>query len=267
MGEASAIAARLSVPVVSDFRPADLALGGQGAPLVPLLDYVAFHNAKRNRVLQNLGGIGNLTVIPAEATAEKLFAFDTGPANMIIDAIMEQCFHNPYDRHGATAARGRVLEPVLKKFLAHKFFRLPPPKSAGREEFGREFTQSFLAACHQHSQRDEDAIATATALTARSIGIAWENFVQPALAEAPTDYIVAGGGANNATLMKMIVDELDSLGKVTFKTSDEFGIPIAAKEAMAFALLAYQTWHRLPGNLPSATGAVRPAILGKITYA
>jgi anhydro-N-acetylmuramic acid kinase len=267
MGEASVIAARLGIPVVSDFRPADLAVGGQGAPLVPLLDYVAFHHAKRNRVLQNLGGIGNLTAISAGAKAENIFAFDTGPANMVTDAIMTECFGKPYDARGSVAARGRVLEPVVQKFLSHRFFTTPPPKSAGREEFGREFAMSFLTQCRKYSRRDEDAVATAAALTAASISFAWRRFVQPTLAAAPTDYIVAGGGARNLTLMKMIANELSGMGRIRLKTSDDFGMPVAAKEAMAFALLAYQTWHRQPGNIPRATGATRAAILGKITYA
>jgi anhydro-N-acetylmuramic acid kinase len=267
MGEASVIAARLGVPVVSDFRPADLAVGGQGAPLVPLLDYVAFRHTKRNRVLQNLGGIGNLTVIPANAAPEDVFAFDTGPANMIIDAIMSECFHKQYDARGAMAAHGRVLDSVVREFLSHRFFQMPPPKSAGREEFGREFAARFLKQCRKHSKRDEDAVATATALTARSIGLAWKRFVQPALAKTPTDYIVAGGGAKNLTLLKMIGEELAAFENVAIETSDKFGMPIAAKEAMAFALLAYQTWHRLPGNLPRATGAQRAVVLGRITYA
>ncbi len=267
MGEASVIAAQIGIPVISDFRPADLAVGGQGAPLVPLLDYAAFHHATRNRVLQNLGGIGNLTVIPARAKMEDTFAFDTGPANMVIDAITAVCFGKPYDARGAIAARGRVLEPVVQKFLSHRFFTMPPPKSAGREEFGREFSMSFLAQCRKCSRSDEDAVATATALTAASISLAWRRFVQPALAAAPTDYIVAGGGAKNPTLMKMIADELSGTGRIRVKTSDDFGMPVAAKEAMAFALLAYQTWHRQPGNIPRATGAKRAAVLGKITYA
>jgi anhydro-N-acetylmuramic acid kinase len=265
MGEASVLAAQLGVPVVSDFRPADLALGGQGAPLVPFLDYVAFRHAKRNRVLQNLGGIGNLTVIPAGALPQDVFAFDTGPANMVIDALMAECFGKPYDAKGSTAARGRVLESVVRKCLEQRFFQAPPPKSAGREEFGREFTARFLMQCRKRSSRPEDAVATATALTAQSIGLAWRDFVQP-LPDGATDYIVAGGGVQNATLMRMIGEEVADGRKTLLRTSDEFGMPAAAKEAMAFALLAYQTWHGLSGNLPRATGARQPAVLGKITH-
>ena len=267
MGEASVLAARLGVPVVSDFRPGDLAVGGQGAPLVPLLDYVSFRDAKRNRVLQNLGGIGNLTVIPANARQRDVFAFDTGPANMVIDALMTECCGKKYDARGAMAARGRVLDTVVEGCLLQPFFLAAPPKSAGREQFGREFVARFLALCRKQSNRPEDAVATATALTARSIGLAWKHFVGPALRNAPTDYIVAGGGVRNLTLMKMIGAELTGFGKIRVKTSDDFGMPGAAKEAMAFALLAYQSWHGLPGNVPRATGAERGVVLGKITHA
>jgi anhydro-N-acetylmuramic acid kinase len=266
MGEASVIATELDVPVVSDFRSADMAVGGQGAPLVPLLDYVAFHHPVRNRVLQNLGGIANLTVIPAGVSQSEVFAFDTGPANMVIDALMAECFGKKYDSRGATAKRGRVLDDVVQDCLRDRFFHASPPKSAGREQFGREFAASFRAKCRKHSQRPEDAVATATALTARSIGRAWADFVAPALGSKPTDYIVAGGGVHNATLLQMLREELAGLGKVRIQTTDQFGIPAAAKEAMAFALLAYQTWQQEPGNLPRATGASRPAVLGKITY-
>ena len=265
MGEASVIAERLGVPVVSDFRPADLAAGGQGAPLVPLLDFVVFRDRKRNRVLQNLGGIGNLTVIRANAPPEDVFAFDTGPANMVIDAIVAECFHKNYDAGGSIAARGRVLDVVVTAALAEKFFQSPPPKSAGREEFGREYVVRFLAECRRYSKRAEDAVATATALTTASIGMAWRQFVQPTLPDGPIDYILAGGGAKNRTLVKMLEAQLFDAGDVFLRTSEDFGMPAAAKEAVAFALLAYQTWNGLPGNLPFATGATRPVILGKIT--
>lgn len=265
MGEAAILAAQTGTPVVSDFRPADMAMGGQGAPLVPLLDWAYFHHARRNRVLQNLGGIANLTVVPAGARPGEVFAFDTGPANMVIDAIVETCFHRRYDRNGAIAARGRVLDKVLREFLAHPYFSAAPPKSAGREEFGREFAARFLARCKKSSPRPEDAVATATALTAHTIRMAWERSVQPALPAAPTDFIVAGGGAHNPVLMRAIATQLGPF-RLRIATSDDFGLPVAAKEAVAFALLAYQCWRGSPGNLPSATGAARPAILGKIAF-
>jgi anhydro-N-acetylmuramic acid kinase len=267
IGEASILASRFNVPVVSEFRNADLAAGGQGAPLVPLFDYVAFHSAARNRVLQNLGGIGNLTVIAAGALPEKIFAFDTGPANMVIDAVTAECFQKQYDAGGAIASGGRVLSSVVQRYLTQPFFQKAPPKSAGREQFGREFVTEFLVRCRKQSSRGQDAVATATALTAATIGMAWRRFVEPALAAKPTDFIVSGGGANNATLMRMLSAELPNLKKSSIHTSDDFGIPAAAKEAMAFALLAYRSWHGLPGNIPSATGASHPVILGKITHA
>ena len=265
-GEAAMIAARLGVPVVSDFRPADLAAGGKGAPLVPFLDYVLYRHRRYGRVVQNLGGIGNLTAIPPRALPENVVAFDTGPGNMVIDAVAEHLFDRPYDRNGRLAARGEPIERVLRQLLRHPFFRQKPPKTAGREQFGREFVREFLHLCR--SADDNDVIATATALTARSIGIAVRRFVLP-LVNPPfrfREFVVSGGGTRNATLMRMIREELTPL-KMRVRTSDEFGLPAEAKEAAAFALLAYQTWRRMPANVPSATGAERAAILGKVSYA
>lgn len=273
IGEPSVLAERLKLPVVSDFRPADLAAGGQGAPLVPMLDYTLFRHATRNRVLLNLGGIANLTATPAGGGIADVRAFDTGPANMVIDTLMTELFHRPYDANGATAARGQVLQPVLKQFLEHPFFAAEPPKSCGREEFGAAFTQRFLAACQKQSPRKQDAIATATALTVQSIFAAYARFVWPHLGQhAPlaqgTDLIVAGGGAHNATLFGSLRDSFAQLGvKVSTTEQHASALPIEAKEAAAFALLGWLTWHRLPGNVPSATGASHPAILGKITLA
>jgi len=240
--------------------------GGQGAPLVPLLDYVQFADKKRARVLQNIGGIGNLTLVPPASATSQVLAFDTGPGNMVIDALMQRLFNKPYDRGGKTAARGRVLESVLTPVLQQPFFKAAPPKSAGREEFGASFAENFLRACRKEKGSDEDAIATATALTAESIAAAFTRFVSPHLQrKTPVDYIVSGGGAKNGTLMEMLRIQLQPLGCNLMQSTDA-GIPINAKEAVAFALLAYYTWHRHPANVPSATGAKRPAILGQVTY-
>ena len=266
LGEAAVIAGRLNVPVVSNFRPADMVAGGQGAPLVPLLDSVMFAHAKRGRVLQNIGGIANLTAIPAGGAAQALMAFDTGPGNMVIDALAQQLYNKPYDRNGAIAARGNVLEPVLQVMLRNPYFRMKPPRTAGREQFGREYTAGFLKACRRLSRKHEDALATATALTAETIARSYERFVLASMKKRDVDYIVSGGGARNATLMAMLAARLEPLG-CELATSEGFGMPAEAKEAMAFALLAWQTWHRLPGNIPSATGAARPAILGQVTFA
>ena len=264
-GEASVIAERLRVPVVSDFRPADLAASGQGAPLVPMLDYVIFRSAKVNRVLQNLGGIGNLTAIPAGAGVDAVMAFDTGPANMVIDACMEQLFSRTFDRGGAVARRGRVIAPVVEQTLKQPYFSALPPKSCGREQYGAAFVTSFISRCKDAGATNEDVVATATALTAESVVAGYRRFVHPHLAAARTEFAVAGGGAKNATLMTMLRAGLEPLG-AKIRPMEELGVPGQAKEAVAFALLAWLTWNGLPGNVPSATGAARPVVLGKVTY-
>jgi anhydro-N-acetylmuramic acid kinase len=225
-----------------------------------------FSDKKRARILQNIGGIGNLTFIPHSSDVSPVLAFDTGPGNMVIDALTQQLFGKAYDRGGKIAARGRILERVLTPTLKQAFFNAMPPKSAGREEFGASFAKEFLRACKQAGGTNEDAITTATALTARSIEQSFTQFVQPKLQiGVAVDYIVAGGGARNSTLMRMLREYLGEHG-CNLLDSDAFGIPVDAKEAVAFALLAYYTWHRRPANLPAATGAKHPAILGQITY-
>jgi len=268
IGEASVLVERLRVPVVSDFRPADLAAGGQGAPLVPMLDYVMFRSAKTNRVLQNLGGIANLTAIPAGASVDGVIAFDTGPANMVVDFCMQRIYSKAFDRDGRIARSGRVLGKVVVQALHQRFFAALPPKSCGREEFGEAFGERFLAMCRKAGAADADVIATATALTAQSILEAYSRFVWPHLGQAAplakTEFVVAGGGAKNATLMRMLRDGLEPLG-VKVKLTDELGIASQAKEAVAFALLGWLSWHGLNGNIPAATGAARGVVLGKIT--
>ena len=265
IGEMAILAEQSGVPVVSNFRPADMVAGGQGAPLVPLLDYVLFRHPTRGRVLQNLGGIGNLTALPPKAGPLQVVAFDTGPGNMVIDQLMQQLFGKRFDVGGKVGARGTVIKPVVAAMLRAAFFRVRPPKSAGREEFGGEYAARFLAACRKAGGTKEDTIASATALTAQSVGLAYSSFVLKKMRHAPVDFIVSGGGARNLTLMRMLREQLEPLG-CTVQASDELGLPAEAKEAAAFALLAYETWHRRPGNIPSATGAARPAILGEITY-
>jgi anhydro-N-acetylmuramic acid kinase len=260
-GEGAILAARLKTPVVSDFRPADLAAGGKGAPLAPFLDYAVFCNREAGRIVQNIGGIANLTAIPPAAKPEQVLAFDTGPGNMVIDQLMQILFKQPYDRNGEVARRGRVLEPVLGELQELSFFHQKPPKTAGREQFGAAYTKAFLNRCGKAAR--EDVIATATALTAHSIVAALKRYVFRR--GKFCDYVVSGGGTRNRTLMRMLEAEIEKL-ELKFGYSDEFGVPSQAKEALAFALLAYQTWHRQPGNIPSATGARCPAVLGKISY-
>jgi anhydro-N-acetylmuramic acid kinase len=266
-GEAAIIAARVGVPVVSDFRPADMAAGGKGAPLVPFLDYMLFHDPRIGRIVQNIGGIANLTAIPAGASANDVIAFDTGPGNMVIDAVTDKLFGQPFDRDGKIAASGKVLDKVILKFLQRNFFKKKPPKTAGREEFGREFVTEFLRSCGRCQK--QDAAATATALTAKSIALAISRHAvqNAASARKPafSEMILSGGGAKNSTLVAMLASELAPLG-LHLRFSDEFGLPSEAKEAAAFAVLAHETWHRRPSNVPSATGAKRAAVLGKISY-
>jgi len=272
-GEASRIAALLGVPVVSDFRPADMAAGGQGAPLVPLLDYRLYRDQRVGRIALNIGGISNVTAIRPSAAPDDIIAFDTGPGNMVMDTLAGELFGQPFDRDGRLAAGGRVLPDVVEKFLRRGFFRLKPPKTAGREEFGREFVKQFLEKLRRSgaktkrrgtaSARIEDLIATATALTAQSIADALRRYVLPR--GKFSEVIASGGGTRNPALMAMLANELSPLG-LRLRTSDEFGIPSEAKEAAAFALLAFETWHRRPSNVPSATGAKRPVVLGKISY-
>jgi anhydro-N-acetylmuramic acid kinase len=272
IGEASVIAERLQLSVVSDFRPADLAAGGQGAPLVPMLDYVMFRSAEVSRVLLNLGGIGNLTAIPAEAGVDGAMAFDTGPANMVIDDCMKRLYEREFDQGGGVARTGRVLHEVVEKILKEGYFSALPPKSCGREQFGEVFVSRFIAMCRKaggREDRDEDVVATATALTAASIVDAYRRFVWGHVGQAaplsPVEFVVAGGGTKNDVLMGMLRDGLEPL-KVKVRLMEELGVPAQAKEAVAFALLAWLSWNGLPGNVPAATGARRAVVLGKISH-
>jgi anhydro-N-acetylmuramic acid kinase len=269
-GEGAIPAARTGVPVVSDFRTADMAAGGKGAPLVPYLDYLLYRDRRVGRIALNIGGIANLTAIPAGASLEDVLAFDTGPGNMMIDALAEQLFGQAFDRNGRIAASGRVDENVVTRLLRRSFFRARPPKTAGREEFGREFAREFLqffssprASAIRSESMKRDALASATRLTVSSIRDAIARFVSPRGTFA--EVVVSGGGTRNATLMAWLSNQLRAL-KLDLRSSEEFGIPSEAKEAVAFAVLAFETWHRRASNLPSATGAKRAAVLGKISY-
>jgi len=257
-GEGAVIAAQTGVPVVGDFRPADMAAGGKGAPLVPFLDFLLYRHRRIGRIVLNIGGIANLSAIPAGASAEQVVAFDTGPGNMVIDAVTARWFGKAYDRDGRIAAAGTVREPVVRALLALPYFRRRPPKTAGREEFGREFAADFMRRCGRAPRHD--IVATATALTAQSIAGAVRAFLAP---REFGEMIVSGGGAKNRALMRMLSAELPEL---KMRCSDEFGLPGEAKEAAAFALMAYQTWQRVSSNVPSATGAKRAAVLGKVSY-
>jgi len=260
IAEPALIAERTGAPVVADFRPADMAAGGQGAPLVPMVDYLLLRDARNGTVALNIGGIANVTVIPAGAEPEQVFGFDTGPGNMIIDGLVRHFTKGEkgYDAEGRWAARGKVIEPLLDEMLCLPSFAQQPPKSAGREQFGQRFVQQFFL--NRQGARPEDLIRTATELTARTIVDALERFVLSNI--AIHRLIISGGGAHNRLLVARLGELLPRL---SIHPSDEFGLDVDAKEAIAFAVLADRTMHGLPGNLPSVTGARRPVVLGKIS--
>jgi anhydro-N-acetylmuramic acid kinase len=262
MGEAAVVAERMRCPVVSDFRPADLAAGGQGAPLVPMLDWCLFRDAKRDRVLLNLGGIANLTWLPAGCGLDEVKAFDTGPGNMAIDACMQRLYGRAFDKNGAVAAKGQRLDRVLEKLMRMSYLSALPPKSCGREEFGAAFVERFLTMCK--GARKEDVIATATAFTAETICDAWERFCRPGEV-GQAQMFVGGGGAKNATLMRMLAERFGGFG-VRVAPMEKAGMDAQAKEGVAFALLAWLTWNGLAGNVPAATGAGRAVVLGKVSF-
>lgn len=264
IGEGSVIAARTGVTTVSDFRPADMALGGQGAPLVPYVDYLLYRHAKLGRVSLNLGGIGNITVIPAHARPQDVFAFDTGPANMIIDALVQHFTHGHqrFDKDAHLAQSGRSLPALLNELMRDPYLKLAPPKSTGREYYGRAYVQKLLALGRKHHAKPNDLIRAATIFTALSIVDALNRFVLRK--HKIHQLIVSGGGAHNPLILAQLSATLPG---VAVLPSSHFGIREDAKEAFAFALLAYETLHHRPSNLPSATGARGPAILGKISYA
>ncbi len=255
LGEAQVIAERTQTPVVNNFRPRDIAAGGQGAPLVPFVDYLLFRSPKKNRVLLNIGGIANVTILPAAAKPEQVTAFDTGPGNMVIDQLawIITKGKQSYDKDGRLAKQGTPNNQLLQALLTNKYYKKRPPKSCGREQFGREFIAHLLA-----TQIDlHDLIATATLLTPVTIFEAIKE-------TNPDQLIAAGGGTNNPQIMNHL---RGLMPKTQVQTTDDYGLPAEAKEAVAFAILAHQTWLRRPGTLPSATGARHPVILGQITPA
>ncbi|HXZ20732.1 MAG TPA: anhydro-N-acetylmuramic acid kinase [Candidatus Acidoferrales bacterium] len=261
IGEPAAIAARTGIPTVGDFRPADLAAGGQGAPLVPFVDYLLYYHPRRGRVALNIGGIANLTAIPAAARPQDVFAFDTGPGNMVVDSLVARATGGRlrYDRGARLARRGRIVPALLAELLADPFFRENPPKSAGREQFGSEFADRALRWARRNRVRFEDVLYTVTVLTAVTIAKAVRKWVAPKM--HVDDLIVSGGGAHNPLLMERLRAGFTGIAIVP---SGRFGVPEDAKEAFAFAVLAYETFHGRPSNLPRATGASRPAVLGKL---
>ena len=260
LGNPSTLATRLNVPVVGDFRPADMALGGQGAPLVPYFDYVTFTDADEHRGLLNLGGIANLTVLPAGGTPDEVRAFDTGPANMVIDALADRLFDAPMDRDGQHAAAGTPDHDLLADLLEGSFFRRKPPKSTGRDDFGADYVDRLLNAAQSRGLSPEDTMATATLLTAASVYQAYAQYVRP---DQSIDVLIAsGGGVHNDTLLRML---RDAFAPISVRIASEYGVDGDAKEALCFAVLAHETANGVPTSLPSVTGAERAAILGSLS--
>jgi len=257
------IAVKTRTPVVSDFRAKDMAVGGQGAPLVPLVDWLLLRHPNKTRIALNIGGIANLTVLPAKAKANDVLAFDTGPGNMLIDGAVRQFSSGvlDYDRDGEWARQGRIDKKLLRWLMSHSFLRQPPPKSTGREMFGEAFLLEVLKRADSLGLTEHDTVATLTAFTAESITDAIRRFVLPKFGWVD-ELIVSGGGANNPTLMAMLGEKLP---KIKIRRSDELGINADAKEAVAFAVLAHRTVMGFAGNVPSATGAKIPVILGSVT--
>ena len=263
IGEPSIIAARTGVTTIGDFRPGDMAVGGQGAPLVPFVDYLLYRDRKVGRVALNIGGIANVTVIPVAARPEDVFAFDTGPGNMIIDALVERLTRRrlSFDKNAHIALRGKVIRPLLETMLRSPYLRLPPPKTAGREQFGLEYADDLIRWAKKRRERMEDLVRTATIFTALSIADAFRRFIFSRV--RVNELIVAGGGTKNPLLMAQLRAALPGIEIVP---SARFGVPAEAKEALAFAVLAYEGFHGRANNLPSATGATRAAIMGKLVH-
>jgi anhydro-N-acetylmuramic acid kinase len=261
LGDPATIAELTGLPVVSDFRSRDIAAGGQGAPLVAYVDALLLSHPTLTRAAQNIGGIANVTYLPAlDVPGEGPFAFDTGPGNMLIDDAVRRASDGAqqFDRDGALAAQGRVDDNLLAALLADDYFTQRPPKTTGRERFGAQLGAEAWAEGLARSLQPSDIVATLTALTATSIAMAYRDF----LPGPPDQVIVSGGGARNTTLMAMLRERLPGAEVIA---SDAVGLGAEAKEAVAFAVLAYESRHRRPGNLPAATGARRPVILGSFT--
>jgi anhydro-N-acetylmuramic acid kinase len=260
IGEPSVIATRTGVPVIADFRPADMAAGGQGAPLVPFVDYLLYRDEKRTRVALNIGGIANVTIIPARAQPRDVVAFDTGPGNMIVDGLVERTTRGRarFDRDARIALAGHTIPALLERMMLDPYLRKKPPKTAGREQFGQAYAQRILVWGKKRRSRPQDLVCTATIFTSLSIADALRRFV-PSRAKID-ELIVGGGGANNPLMMAELAALLPG---VRIAPASQFGLPVEAKEAFAFAVLAYERYHGRANNLPSATGAERAIAMGK----
>lgn len=260
IGEIDVIAARTGITTVGDFRPKDIAVGGEGAPLIPYADYHLFAHHAIDRVLLNIGGIANVTHIPSGAALDYVIAFDTGPGNMLLDGLMRKISNGKlsYDKDGELAAKGKIHAQLLERLLSHPFVMKEPPKSTGREDFGAHFLDEVMTQGRTYGLTDEDLLATLTAFTVESIAVNCQGFLGKV-----DEMIVSGGGALNKTVMDGLSERLTG---IKVRTTQEYGIPVDAKEAVGFAILAYQTIQHRTNNLPRATGAQRHVVMGKVAW-
>lgn len=261
IGEPAVIAYETNTMVISNFRTMDMAAGGQGAPLVPYSEVILYRDPSKNRLLQNIGGISNVTVIPNQQSDQNVIAFDTGPGNMIIDEVCQRLFQLPYDQNGEIAKQGRVVDEILTYCISHPFLKMNPPKSTGREQFGEKFASELLKRFEKHSK--ENILTTVTMFTANSIVHHYKKFILPYY--EIDEVILGGGGSYNSTLVEMLRNGLKDENCAIF-IQEDIGYSSEAKEAIAFAILANETHHRNPSNVPSATGAKQSVVLGNITF-
>ncbi|MDA1536099.1 MULTISPECIES: anhydro-N-acetylmuramic acid kinase AnmK [Bacillus] len=261
IGEPAVIAYDTNTTVISNFRTMDMAAGGQGAPLVPYSEVILYRDPSKNRLLQNIGGISNVTVIPNQQSDQNVIAFDTGPGNMIIDEVCQRLFQLPYDQNGEIAKQGRVVDEILTYCISHPFLKMNPPKSTGREQFGEKFASELLKRFEKHSK--ENILTTVTMFTANSIVHHYKKFILPYY--EIDEVILGGGGSYNSTLVEMLRNGLKDENCAIF-IQEDIGYSSEAKEAIAFAILANETYHRNPSNVPSATGAKKSVVLGNVTY-
>ena len=263
LGDAATLAERTGAPVISDFRSRDVAAGGHGAPLVPWLDQLLFSAVDRRRAIQNLGGMANVTWLPPTGSPEPVIAFDTGPGVVLIDGAVRRASDGalPYDRDGVMALRGQVDESLLTELLDDAYFRAPPPKSTGREHFGRVLLDRVAEGLNPGADEEAwcDLVATLTAFTARSIAEAYRSWVLP---RGLDEIFLVGGGTNNPALVQAITREL---APVPVRDGGDLGVDPDAREALAFAFLAWAHLHQITGNIPSVTGAEAPRVLGSLT--
>jgi anhydro-N-acetylmuramic acid kinase len=260
LGESSTIAKKTGIPTIADFRPGDMALAGQGAPLIPYFDYIMFSSPDKNRAALNIGGIANLTILQKRCGLEKVVAYDTGPGNMAVDFLMKELYKKPYDKGGKTARSGRISEPLLEIAMAHPFFQEKPPKSTGREQFGAEFCQLVCDKASDMGLPANDIITTITELTVQSILDCCRSFGDAGAAF--DELIVSGGGVHNKYIMNGLNQNDDN---IAVNAVDAYGIPSPAKEAVCFAVLANETIMGNAANVPSATGASEATVLGKLS--